>query len=178
MDLAKVSKLVNVPAAAVALLEKPEKEISLAVNIRVSDHKLVQTNAYVCFYSTVRGPAKGGIRFHPEVDMAHVRKLAELMVWKTALVGIPFGGGKSGVAVDPHGLDRPEKAILVKEFVHLIRHELSSGDYIPAPDMGTDGRDMATIFGETHLLECVTGKPPRVGGCPGARRRRAAGFRR
>ncbi len=167
MDLSEITKIIDVPKEAINLLEKPEKEVSLALNIRVSEEKLVQTQAYLCFYSTVRGPAKGGIRFHPEVDAVHVCKLAELMVWKTALVGIPFGGGKMGVTIDPHSLTQAEKAVVFKELVHLIRHELQSGDYIPAPDMGTDARDMATIFGETHQLESVTGKPPRVGGLPG-----------
>ncbi|MFA5865177.1 MAG: Glu/Leu/Phe/Val dehydrogenase [Phycisphaerae bacterium] len=167
MNLAQITKLINLPPTAIALLERPEKEITLAINIRVNENKLVQTTAYVCLYNTVRGPAKGGIRFHPHVDLLETRKLAELMVWKTALVGIPFGGGKTGVAIDPHDFTRTEKTIVMKELVHLIRHELMSGDYIPAPDMGTDAHDMATIFGETHIQECVTGKPPRVGGLPG-----------
>ncbi len=167
MDLEYIATIINVPSQAINLLRQPEREVSLAVNLRVSENKLVQTNAYVCFYNTVRGPAKGGIRFHPDVTLLETRKLAELMVWKTALVGIPFGGGKTGVAVEPHELTRAEKTALVKELVHLIRHELMFGDYIPAPDMGTDARDMATIFGETHKLESVTGKPPRVGGLPG-----------
>ncbi len=167
MDLKKIAKMIDVPSQALVLLERPEKEVSLALNIRVNEEKLVQTNAYVCLYNTARGPAKGGIRFHPEVDLLETRKLAELMVWKTALVGIPFGGGKTGVTIDPHDYTRTEKIIVVKELIHLIRNELVNGDYIPAPDMGTDARDMAAIFGETHMLESVTGKPPRVGGLPG-----------
>jgi glutamate dehydrogenase (NAD(P)+) len=167
MDLEKIGRFIDIPSQAMTLLQRPEKEVNLAINIRVSQDKHVQANACMCFYSTVRGPAKGGIRFHPEADVSHTRKLAELMVWKTALVGIPFGGGKTGVNIDPHEFTRPEKAVIVKELVHLIRHELLSGDYIPAPDMGTDARDMATIVGETHIMESVTGKPPRVGGLPG-----------
>jgi len=167
VNLNKIAKLIEVPTTATALLDRPEKEITLAINIRVNEHKLVQTTAYVCLYNTVRGPAKGGIRFHPHVDLIETRKLAELMVWKTALVGIPFGGGKPGVAIEPHDFTRVEKTIVMKELVHLIRNELINGDYIPAPDMGTDAHDMATIFGETHLQESVTGKPPRVGGLPG-----------
>ncbi len=167
MNLVQMSSLIDIPSTAIDLLQRPEKEITMALNIRVNEKKLVQTTAYVCLYNTVRGPAKGGIRFHPHVNLLETRKLAELMVWKTALVGIPFGGGKTGVTIDPHEFTRTEKTIIVKELVHLIRHELNCGDYIPAPDMGTDAHDMATIFGETHLQECVTGKPPRVGGLPG-----------
>ena len=167
MDLKEIGKYIEIPNTALTLLERPEKEITLALNIRVSQDKLVQTTAYVCLYNTARGPAKGGIRFHPHVNQLETRKLAELMVWKTALVGIPFGGGKTGVTIDPLQYTRPEKTVIVKELVHLIRNELCAGDYIPAPDMGTDGHDMASIFGEIHSLECVTGKPPRVGGLPG-----------
>lgn len=167
MDLKRIGQFIDIPSTAVCLLERPEKEITLAINIRVNQEKHIQTTAYVCLYNTARGPAKGGIRFHPEVNLLETRKLAELMVWKTALVGIPFGGGKTGVMVDTLGFTRAEKTVLVKELVHLIRNELNCGDYIPAPDMGTDAHDMATIFGETHILECVTGKPPRVGGLPG-----------
>jgi len=99
--------------------------------------------------------------------MPHVIELAEKMVWKTALVGIPFGGGKSGIALDPTKFSRMQKTAVLKEFVHVLRPELLNGMYIPAPDMGTNSADMAVIFGETHLPECVTGKPPRVGGLPG-----------
>jgi glutamate dehydrogenase (NAD(P)+) len=167
MNLAQIGKYIDIPATAVSLLERPEKEITLALNIRVSHEKVVQTTAYVCLYNTARGPAKGGIRFHPHVNQVETRKLAELMVWKTALVGIPFGGGKTGVTIEPLDYTREEKTVIMKELVHLIRNELYAGDYIPAPDMGTNAYDMATIFGETHNLECVTGKPPRVGGLPG-----------
>jgi len=167
MDLNRITRLIDVPATAVALLERPEKEVTLALNIRVNDRKLVQTTAYMCLYNTVRGAAKGGIRFHPHVNLLETRKLAELMVWKTALVGIPFGGGKTGVTIDPAEYTRTEKTIVMKELIHLISNELINGDYIPAPDMGTDAHDMATIYGEIHSQECVTGKPPRVGGLPG-----------
>jgi len=167
MELKEVAKHMRIPASAMHLLSRAERETTLAINLRASDSKLIQCNAYVVYYDTVRGPAKGGIRFHPDVTLEHTRKLAELMVWKTALTGIPFGGGKSSVAIDPHTLTPTEKAALVREFTHLIRHDLMAGDYIPAPDMGTNARDMATIYSETHNLESVTGKPPRVGGLPG-----------
>ena len=167
MDLKKLAKHASIPSPAMHILSQAEKEVTLAVNLRVSDKRIIQCNAYLVFYNTVRGPAKGGIRFHRDVTLEHTAKLAELMVWKTALTGIPFGGGTSSVAVDPYSLTTVEKTALVKEFVHLIRSDLMAGDYIPAPDMGTTASDMSTIYGETHKLESVTGKPPRVGGLPG-----------
>lgn len=167
MNIERVAKYTTVPTYARRMLEKPEKQVTLNMSVRASNSNVVQADAYMVFFSTVRGPAKGGIRFNPHVTLEETTKLAELMVWKTALVGIPFGGGKSGVAIDASGLDFAEKTAIVKEFVHLIRNELNSGEYVPAPDMGTGASDMATIFGETHKLESVTGKPPRVGGLPG-----------
>ena len=95
--------------------------------------------------------------------------MAELMVWKTALTGIPFGGGKSGICIDPHKISRQEKISALKEFVHVMHDDLEFGRYIPAPDMGTNETDMAVIFGETHISESVTGKPVRIGGLPGRR---------
>jgi glutamate dehydrogenase/leucine dehydrogenase len=99
--------------------------------------------------------------------MEHTEDLAEKMVWKTALVGVPFGGGKSGIRLNPKDFSRMQKTAILKEYVHVLRPDLISGQYVPAPDMGTSGADMAIIFGETHLSESVTGKPPRVGGLPG-----------
>jgi glutamate dehydrogenase/leucine dehydrogenase len=89
------------------------------------------------------------------------------MTWKTALVKLPFGGGKSGIAIDPSKISGFERINLFHEFVHVNEHDLLHGSYVPAPDLGSTPLDMATIFGETHMLESVTGKPPRVGGLPG-----------
>jgi glutamate dehydrogenase (NAD(P)+) len=89
------------------------------------------------------------------------------MVWKTALVKIPFGGGKSGIRIDGAALSAFERADMVREFVHLIESDLVNGVYIPAPDLGSRPADMATIYGQTHILSSVTGKPPRLGGLPG-----------
>ena len=127
-----------------------------------------------CTTTPPRGPAKGGLRIWPSVTLEHTRTLAELMTWKTALVGIPFGGGKSGIALDPRQFPRANKSALIREFVHIIREELYAGSYVPAPDLGSNPSDMAVIYGETHMPESVTGKPPRVGGLPG--RREATGY--
>ena len=166
LDLDDVSRYTSLPDDARVLLERPERELRVTMSLRLHE-RLVQTDVFVVYYNTARGPAKGGIRFWPTVTMPHVIELAEKMVWKTALVGIPFGGGKSGIALDPTKFSRMEKTAVLKEFVHVLRPELLNGMYVPAPDMGTNSADMAVIFGETHLPECVTGKPPRVGGLPG-----------
>jgi glutamate dehydrogenase (NAD(P)+) len=162
----EVSKLIDLPDDARELLGKPERELRITLSVRL-DSELVQADVFVVYYCTARGPAKGGIRFWPTVSMQHTADLAENMVWKTALVGVPFGGGKSGIKLDPSNLSRMQKTAVLKEYVHILRPDLLSGMYVPAPDMGTSGADMAIIFGETHISESVTGKPPRVGGLPG-----------
>lgn len=166
VDFDQVSKYIKVPDEARVLLERPERELRITMSLRL-DSELMQTDVYVVYYNTARGPAKGGIRFWPTVTMEHTADLSEKMVWKTALVGVPFGGGKSGIKLDPGKFTRMQKTAILKEFVHVIRPDLMTGVYIPAPDMGTSSADMAVIFGETHIPECVTGKPPRVGGLPG-----------
>ena len=167
IDFNLINRYEKIPPKARRILEMPEKEVSLSVNLRLHQHKDILVPAYLVFYNTVRGPAKGGIRFSPDVTLEETRDLAQRMVWKTALARIPFGGGKAGVAIDPHILAVQEKVFVMKEFVHLIGEELRAGNYIPAPDMGTNEADMAVIYGETHMPESVTGKPVRVGGLPG-----------
>lgn len=167
VDFDRLKKYTDIPAAAEKVLNHSEREIYFDLNLKVGPDSIIQANAYVVYFNTVRGPAKGGIRMAPDVTFDETRDLAERMVWKTALARIPFGGGKSGICIDPRKLSRFEKTAVMKEWVHMMSLELRSGMYVPAPDMGTNATDMAVIFGELHIPECVTGKPPRVGGLPG-----------
>lgn len=169
VDFGLLSRYTEIPSAAERLLSVPEQERYLNLNLKTGPNQLLQASTYAVYYNTVRGPAKGGIRMAPDVSPEETRNLAELMVWKTALARIPFGGGKSGIALDASKLTRFEKTAVIKEYVHLLSLDLEHGVYIPAPDMGTNATDMAVIFGELHIPECVTGKPPRVGGLPGRR---------
>jgi len=166
IDFEVLGQYVEIPEAARELLSKPEKEIHFSLNLKRRTG-LIIGDCYVVYHCTVRGPAKGGLRMSADVTLAEARRLAELMTLKTALAGIPFGGGKSCLSIAPESLDRFEKTAVLKEYVHMIRMELEHGAYIPAPDMGTGPTDMAIIFGETHMPESVTGKPPRIGGLPG-----------
>ena len=167
--LAVLNRVMRIPPRAIELLERAEKEMTLFLNVRVDDRTVITADAFVVYHNTARGPAKGGIRFAPNLTLSEVRDLAERMTWKTALTGIPFGGGKSGIAVDSKSLTPYAKREIMREFVHLIRNELTTGSYIPAPDLGTGPREMAVIYGEFHIPECVTGKPVAVGGVPGRR---------
>jgi len=169
VDFEKLKRCIKIPEAAERILTKREKEISFNLTIMLDENTVIEGDCYVVYHNTARGPAKGGIRFSPMVTLEETRDLAERMVWKTALAGIPFGGGKSGIRLDPTKITRFQKTAVLKEFVHMIQWELRSGAYVPAPDMGTTPFDMAVIYGETHMPESITGKPPRVGGLPGRR---------
>jgi glutamate dehydrogenase (NAD(P)+) len=174
VDFGRMRECIDVPADAERLLAKCEKEIRFSLNLLLHPDGLVEADAYVVYHNTARGPAKGGLRIWPTATLEHTRILAELMTWKTALVGLPFGGGKSAIALDARAMPHANRSALIREFVHIIRGELASGAYLPAPDLGSTPADMAVIYGELHRPECVTGKPPRVGGLPG--RREATGY--
>jgi glutamate dehydrogenase/leucine dehydrogenase len=159
VEFEQVKACVDVPEAAERLLSKSEKEITFSLNLILHPEGLVETDAYVVYHNTARGPAKGGVRIWPTVTLEHTRELAELMTYKTALVGVPFGGGKSAIRLDPAQFPVANKTALIKEYVHMIAGELRSGAYVPAPDLGSTPSDMAVIYGETHLPESVTGRP-------------------
>jgi len=167
IDFDRLSQWIDIPPNARKLLERPERQTLLNLNIRNAAGELVMGDVYVVYHNTARGPAKGGIRISPTVTLEETVDLAERMVWKTALVKIPFGGGKSGIAVDASALSLFERNEMIREYVHLMESDLTGGVYIPAPDLGSRPSDMATIYGQTHVLTSVTGKPPRVGGLPG-----------
>jgi glutamate dehydrogenase (NAD(P)+) len=173
VNLDLVSKYLTIGSDAEQLLSKSEQEIYANLNLNWGG-KLIQADTYVVLHNTVRGPAKGGIRMSPRVSLDETRRLAELMTYKCALAKIPFGGGKSGICIDPKLLTPESRRDLIQEYCHVFRHYLESGTYIPAPDLGTRPSDMATIYGYTHAAEGVTGKPPRIGGLPG--REEATGY--
>ncbi len=162
----KLRKIIPITVNAQELLSKPEKEITFQINIHINK-KLFSFYGYVVYYNTVRGPAKGGIRLSPNVTLEETRDLAERMVYKTALTDIPFGGGKSGVCIDPAKFDRYDIRCILQEYVHILQIDLNTQTYIPAPDMGSSPLEMMVIYGETHIPESVTGKPITVGGLPG-----------
>lgn len=167
ISLERMKEIMDVPAAAETLLEKSEKEIRFSLNLKMSRDEIICFDAFVVYHNVVLGPAKGGIRFSPTASLDETRKLAEIMTYKNALMGLPFGGGKSGIRFDPYKVDDFTRIAVIKEYVHMIREELNAGSYIPAPDMGSTPQDMATVYGETHKPESVTGKPVIIGGLPG-----------
>ncbi len=167
VSMERMKEIMTVPSAAERMLEKPHKEISFSLNLRTAGREIACFDAFVVYHNVALGPAKGGVRFAPTVSLEETRLFAEIMTYKNALMGLPFGGGKSGIRFDPYQVDDFTRIAVIKEYVHMIREELSSGAYIPAPDMGSNPRDMAIIYGETHRAESVTGKPVSIGGLPG-----------
>ena len=157
----------------------PYREVTVQIPVKCVDGDTHVYKGYRIQHNAARGPYKGGIRFHPEVDIDEVRALASMMTWKTAIAGVPFGGAKGGVAVDPRELSKPELERMTRRFTLMIAPELGTFRDIPAPDVNTDAQVMAWIMDEYsdrngYSPAVVTGKPLSLGGAPG--RERATGL--
>jgi glutamate dehydrogenase (NAD(P)+) len=155
-----------------AVLRTSYREVQVQVPVKLSDDRIHVFSGFRVQHNGARGPYKGGIRFHPEVDLDEVRALAELMTWKTAIVGIPYGGAKGGVNVDPHALSKQELQTVSRSFLDKIEKVLGPNRDIPAPDVGTDAQVMAWLMDEYgklhgHTPACVTGKPIELEGSYG-----------
>ena len=146
------------------LLLTAKREVQVQIPVERDSGELTTFIGYRVQHNDARGPMKGGLRYHPQVDLDEVRALASLMTWKTAVVDIPYGGAKGGVALDPAQLSARELERVTRRFVDAI-HDLFGPDVdIPAPDMGTTADMMAWImnqYGKYHGFApaCVTGKP-------------------
>ncbi|MBK8270483.1 MAG: glutamate dehydrogenase [Planctomycetes bacterium] len=154
------------------VLRTPYRELIVQIPVRMDDGHLELFHGYRVQHNAVRGPYKGGLRFHPEVDLNEVRSLAALMTWKTALVDIPFGGAKGGVTCDPTKMSRDELQRLTREFTRKLDMALGVYRDIPAPDVNTNPQVMAWImdeYGKKHgyTPAIVTGKPVSLGGSLG-----------
>ena len=154
----------DLPEDVAAVLRSSYREVQVQVPVRLGDGKIHVFSGYRVQHNGARGPYKGGIRFHPEVDLDEVRALAELMTWKTAIVNIPYGGAKGGVNVDPSKLEKREVEEVARSFMDKIEKVLGPQRDIPAPDVGTNAQVMAWLMDEYgtlhgHTPACVTGKP-------------------
>jgi glutamate dehydrogenase (NAD(P)+) len=169
--VAQAGELLNLKPGVIKALSSCEREVVISIPLRRGSDVEVLTG-YRVQHSSARGPRKGGIRFHQDVDLDEVRALASLMTWKTALIDVPFGGAKGGVAVDASKLNDIEKEEIIRRWTRSLVHVLGHHRDIPAPDMGTDARTMAWLMDEFHRLEgfqpaCVTGKPVELFGAHG-----------
>ena len=155
-----------------AVLVEPWREIQVALPVRMDDGNVRVFRGYRSQHNAARGPYKGGIRYHPNADLDHVRALGMLMTWKTALADVPFGGAKGGISVDPRQLSVHELNRLTRRYTMSMHHILGVNRDIPAPDLGTTAQTMAWImdaYGSIHghTPGIVTGKPIELGGSLG-----------
>lgn len=146
------------------LLVTPLREIQVQVAIERDDRSVATFIGYRIQHDNARGPMKGGLRYHPEVDLDEVRSLASLMTWKTAVVDIPYGGAKGGISCDPKQLSQDELRRLTHRFVDQIHDIIGPNLDIPAPDVNTNAQVMAWIMDRYskyhgHSPAVVTGKP-------------------
>jgi glutamate dehydrogenase (NAD(P)+) len=172
-QLRRVAELFAIDANLVNVLQECKKAVVVSVPVTMDDGTIQAFQGYRVTHNIARGPSKGGIRYHLDVELDEVKALAMWMTWKCALMGIPFGGAKGGIAVDPKRLSRDELQRMTRRYTSEIINEIGPEKDIPAPDVGTDPSVMAWIF-DTYsmnkghsVLGVVTGKPLNVGGSLG-----------
>ena len=147
-----------------AVVRTSYREVQVQVPVKLGDGTIHVFKGFRVQHNGARGPYKGGIRYHPDVDLDEVRALATLMTWKTAIAGIPFGGAKGGVNCDAGALDPGELQQVTRSFIDKIEKVLGPQRDIPAPDVGTNAQTMAWMMDEYgklhgHTPAIVTGKP-------------------
>ena len=155
------------------VLRQPKRQLTVSIPIRMDDGKVRVFEGYRVQHNVARGPAKGGIRYHPNVTLDEVKALAMWMTWKCATVNIPYGGAKGGIVCDPKKMSAGEKERLTRRYTHEILPIIGPEKDIPAPDVYTDAQTMAWImdtYSTTLGYSClgvVTGKPVELGGTKG-----------
>lgn len=161
--------------ALVEIIKQPRRSVIVRLPIQMDDGTFKVFTGYRVQHSIVRGPAKGGIRFHPNVTLDEVQALASWMTWKCAVVNIPFGGGKGGITCDPKQLSKNELERLTRRYVADLMDILGPDSDVPAPDVNTNEQTMAWVM-DTYSMHVrhteaavVTGKPLIIGGSRGRR---------
>ncbi len=155
------------------VLNSFRREICMEIPLRKDNGTLITVKAYRVQHNNARGPYKGGFRIHQRVDLDEVRMLANLMTWKTAVVNIPFGGAKGGIAIDPSILTKTELERLVRAYTYNLADNVGPHTDIPAPDVNTGAQTMGWFYDEyakshtINALGVVTGKPLALGGSEG-----------
>jgi glutamate dehydrogenase (NAD(P)+) len=156
-----------------AVLRVPQRELTLRFPVKRDDGSVEVFSGFRVQHNVARGPAKGGLRFHPRTDLDDVRALAMWMTWKAALVDVPFGGAKGGVTCDPSTMSSRELEALTRRFATELEGIIGPDSDIPAPDVGTNAQTMAWIMDTVSMHRgysvpgVVTGKPIAIGGSVG-----------
>ena len=175
LDLDMAGNKMGLDLNVLERLKMPKKAMCVSIPVRMDDGSVKTFEGYRVQHSTTLGPGKGGIRFHPEVNLSEVSALAMLMTMKCSLVGLPLGGAKGGVRVDPAQLSRAEHQSLTRRFTMEIISMIGPEQDVPAPDIGTDSQHMAWMMDTYSMAKgyavpgVVTGKPVEIGGSLGTR---------
>ena len=169
----KAADMLELDTSMRRILEKPRRELTVSVPVKMDDGSIEVFTGFRVQHNTARGPAKGGIRYSPNVTLDEVRALAMWMTWKCALVGLPFGGAKGGVICDPLNMSQTELENLTRRYTFEISIIIGPESDVPAPDMYTNAQTMAWIM-DTYSMQrgycvpaIVTGKPLDIGGSLG-----------
>lgn len=179
----KAAELLKLSPDIKELLTTPKRELIVNFPVRMDDGSIKVFRGYRVQHNVARGPAKGGIRFHPDTTLDEVRALAFWMTWKCAVVGLPFGGAKGGVKVDPSTLSAGELERLCRRYFSEIQPIIGPEADIPAPDVNTNSQIMAWFMDtysmnkEYPALGVVTGKPLEIGGSAGRNEATGRGIR-
>ena len=176
--LDRALKHVSVSVDATERLRRPQASLMVSIPVRMDDGSLKVFEGYRVHYDNTRGPTKGGIRYHPSVTLDEVQSLAFWMTFKCAAVGLPFGGAKGGIAVNPKDLSRLELERLSRGYVDAIAQFIGPDTDIPAPDVYTNAMIMGWMMDQYSIIQgqrspaVITGKPVSLGGSLGAMRPR------
>ncbi len=172
-QLKQVAKLLDLSQEVVEVLSKPNKLLKTELEVKMDDGKIKKFQAFRSQHNNAVGPYKGGIRFHPQVSEDEVRALSMWMTWKCSVVGIPYGGGKGGIVVDPKKLSDAELERLSRAYIRFVANDIGSWIDVPAPDVNTNPQIMAWMLDEYEDIKgkkepgVLTGKPVELGGSLG-----------
>ncbi len=181
MQFERAAKRLKLDAGLRAILSTPKRCLTVSVPVKMDTGLYHVFTGHRVAHNMSRGPAKGGIRFHPDVTLDEVKALASWMTWKCACLDLPFGGGKGGIAVDPRQLSLGERERLTRRYASEILPLIGPDQDIPAPDVYTDAQTMAWIMDTYSMtkgattLGVVTGKPIALGGSKGRDKATARG---
>lgn len=174
-QLEAVADVTDIDPGVLQRLARPRRALVVSIPVRMDSGDVEVFIGYRVQHSLTSGPAKGGLRYHPSVDLGEVAALAMWMSWKCGIMNLPFGGGKGGIACDPSKLSKGELERLTRRFTEEVLPIIGPRMDVMAPDLGTDEQTMAWIM-DTYSMkvgyacpEVVTGKPIELGGCIGRR---------
>lgn len=171
------AKTINLEPYVGTILSQPKNEIIVNFPVKMDNGEVRLFKGYRVQHNNLLGPFKGGLRFHPQVSLDDVKALAAMMTWKSALMRLPFGGGKGGIKFDPNSVSQHELQKITRRFTHALGSNIGPDYDIPAPDVGTNGKTMAWMmdtysnmvgsYQKQSMKGVVTGKPVASGGTLG-----------